>query len=160
MHGLIRDAFKPVGDSIKDLVDLGCYDLVVDEDIILPSCWNSLVEPGWKVKMLMWPIPKQVPRRQPRPPKRPLSRRSPAISTNSPGSLSTWATDPVLVLSAFNRHSVYDDSSIYVIRSSWNRRVKRIHFPRVLGRRGRGEEEESGILGRLRALPTLCLDEG
>jgi hypothetical protein len=54
MENLVREIFSTLPD-ISELADYGCYDLVVDDTIILPLCWTDLVEPGWNVEIQFWP---------------------------------------------------------------------------------------------------------
>ncbi len=44
-------------DEYSPLTEAGCYDIVnPDGEIILRSCWESMVQPGWKINMVMWPM--------------------------------------------------------------------------------------------------------
>lgn len=56
MEGLIHRAFLHV-DVLGPHVQEGHFDLVgPNGDIILPSEWESVVEPGWNITMHMWPM--------------------------------------------------------------------------------------------------------
>ncbi|KAK0625784.1 hypothetical protein B0T14DRAFT_508586 [Immersiella caudata] len=68
MQALINNAFLHV-DLVGPCVQRGCYDLVVNDQIILPSLWTATVRPGDKVTMHMWPMdgPLAPPRPRPRP---------------------------------------------------------------------------------------------
>jgi len=71
METLIREAFVHV-EVIGPHVIEGHYDLIgPDDEIILPSVWEYLIEPGWSIRMMMWPFPEPPPgggRFPPRPP--------------------------------------------------------------------------------------------
>lgn len=57
MEFLIKEAFLHVVDLGPHVAD-GQYDLLGPKDeIIMPSIWESVIEPGWEVTMHMWPIP-------------------------------------------------------------------------------------------------------
>ncbi|KAH9898747.1 hypothetical protein F4778DRAFT_782854 [Xylariomycetidae sp. FL2044] len=57
MHELVSQAFIHV-DGIGAQVQRGHYDLIGERgEIILPSVWEHVVEPGWHVSMNMWPMP-------------------------------------------------------------------------------------------------------
>ena len=57
MEYLIKEAFLHVADLGPHVAD-GQYDLLGPKDeIIMPSIWESVIEPGWEVTMHMWPIP-------------------------------------------------------------------------------------------------------
>lgn len=57
MEYLIKEAFLHVADLGPHVAD-GQYDLLGPKDeIIMPSIWESVVEPGWEITMHMWPIP-------------------------------------------------------------------------------------------------------
>ncbi len=44
-------------DEYSPLMEAGCYDIVnPDGEIILRSCWESMVQPGWQITMAMWPM--------------------------------------------------------------------------------------------------------
>ena len=44
-------------DEFSPLMEAGCYDIVnPDGEIILRSCWESMVQPGWQITMAMWPM--------------------------------------------------------------------------------------------------------
>ena len=58
MEELIKQAFLQI-DELGPHVQEGHYDLIgPDGEIILPSVWERVVEPGWSVTMTMWPIEK------------------------------------------------------------------------------------------------------
>ncbi|KAH7310874.1 hypothetical protein B0I35DRAFT_412308 [Stachybotrys elegans] len=68
MEEVIKQAFLQV-DVLGPHVQNGHYDIIgPNGDIILPSIWERVVEPGWTVTMAMWPMPK--------PPLGPLPPRS------------------------------------------------------------------------------------
>ena len=55
MEDLIRQAFIGI-DVLAPLVAQGKYDLCgPDGGIILPAVWESVIQPGWAIQMLMWP---------------------------------------------------------------------------------------------------------
>ncbi|CAD6593138.1 MAG: hypothetical protein ASARMPRED_007081 [Alectoria sarmentosa] len=57
MEYLIKEAFLHVADLGPHVAD-GQYDLLGPKDeIIMPSIWESVIEPGWEITMHMWPIP-------------------------------------------------------------------------------------------------------
>jgi hypothetical protein len=56
----MKEAFKSF-DVVNELVAHDRYYLVVNDEIILPSCWDYLVEPGWSVKMFKRSIPEHFP---------------------------------------------------------------------------------------------------
>ena len=61
MEYLIKEAFLHVADLGPHVAD-GHYDLLGPKDeIIMPSIWESVVEPGWEITMHMWPIPEPPP---------------------------------------------------------------------------------------------------
>ena len=44
-------------EEYSPLTEAGCYDIVnPDGEIILRSCWESMVQPGWQINMVMWPM--------------------------------------------------------------------------------------------------------
>lgn len=44
-------------EEYSPLTEAGCYDIVnPDGEIILRSCWESMVQPGWQITMAMWPM--------------------------------------------------------------------------------------------------------
>jgi hypothetical protein len=56
MEALIKQAFIHV-DGIGQHVQQGYYDLVgPNDEIILPQVWEHVIEPGWNISMLMWPL--------------------------------------------------------------------------------------------------------
>ena len=60
MENLIRQAFLHVK-VLDEHVREGQYDLVgPNGQIILPSVWDTIIQPGWLITMHMWPIPKNV----------------------------------------------------------------------------------------------------
>lgn len=61
MRALINDAFDPVGGEIgRDVLD-GRYDLFgPDEKIIIPKLWDLVIQPGWEIKMTLWPSSKDA----------------------------------------------------------------------------------------------------
>ena len=57
MEGLIRETFEHV-EEIGPHVQKGHYDLMgPDSGIIVPSAWDSTIEPDMKITMHMWPLP-------------------------------------------------------------------------------------------------------
>ena len=57
MEYLIKEAFLHVVELGPHVAD-GQYDLLGPKDeIIMPSIWESVIEPGWEITMHMWPIP-------------------------------------------------------------------------------------------------------
>ena len=61
MEYLIKEAFLHVADLGPHVAD-GQYDLLGPKDeIIMPSIWESVIEPGWEITMHMWPIPEPPP---------------------------------------------------------------------------------------------------
>ena len=57
MDGLIQQAFKGIK-VISPEVQRGNFDLLgPDDEIILPQIWESVIQPGWQIKMMMWPPP-------------------------------------------------------------------------------------------------------
>lgn len=61
MEYLIKEAFLHVADLGPHVAD-GHYDLLGPKDeIIMPSIWESVIEPGWEITMHMWPIPEPPP---------------------------------------------------------------------------------------------------
>ena len=44
-------------EEYSPLTEAGCYDIVnPDGEIILRSCWEAMVQPGWQINMVMWPM--------------------------------------------------------------------------------------------------------
>ena len=65
MEDLIKQAFQQV-DIIGPHVMEGHYDLSgPNNEIILPSVWERVIQPAWTVKMTMWPIEKSPPLSRP-----------------------------------------------------------------------------------------------
>ena len=57
MEELIRQAFEHV-EEIGPHVHNGHYDLMgPDSGIIVPSAWETTIEPDMKITMHMWPLP-------------------------------------------------------------------------------------------------------
>lgn len=60
MEEYIKLAFKNVQDPVRRHVFEGHYDLVAgplgEVTNILPQAWKDIIEPGWDVYMLMWPM--------------------------------------------------------------------------------------------------------
>ena len=55
MEILIREIFGDK-DDLGTQVNEGHYDLIGPSgEIILPQVWQSVIEPGWTIKMQMWP---------------------------------------------------------------------------------------------------------
>jgi hypothetical protein len=89
MEELINQAFLHVG-IIGEHVQQGRYDLVGPEgEVILPQLWETVIEPGWEIKMHMWLIPEQPSQslephsRTPQPPQ-PLDITSPLVVATTP----------------------------------------------------------------------------
>jgi hypothetical protein len=58
MEDLIKQAFMQV-DVLGPYVMEGYYDLIgPDGDIILPSAWEQVIQPGMAITMTMWPMDK------------------------------------------------------------------------------------------------------
>jgi hypothetical protein len=56
MHGLISQAFLHI-DSMSTGVLEGQFDLLnSDGEIIMPTYWDSVIQPGWHITMQMWPL--------------------------------------------------------------------------------------------------------
>lgn len=65
MDELITQAFLQV-DVLGPHVQEGHYDLIgPNGEIILPSVWDKVIEPGWSITMTMWPIDKCPPLARP-----------------------------------------------------------------------------------------------
>lgn len=61
MEYLIKEAFLHVADLGPHVAE-GQYDLLGPKDeIIMPSIWESVIEPGWEITMHMWPLPEPPP---------------------------------------------------------------------------------------------------
>ncbi|KAH0536223.1 hypothetical protein FGG08_006890 [Glutinoglossum americanum] len=61
MEELITQAFLHI-EVIGPRVAQGHYDLCgPNEEIILPQVWEAMIEPGWTVTMVMWPVPEPPP---------------------------------------------------------------------------------------------------
>jgi hypothetical protein len=59
MESLISQAFAHV-DELAEHVDKGHYDLLGPEnEIIMPEFWDTAVEPGISIKMMLWEIKKE-----------------------------------------------------------------------------------------------------
>ena len=57
MEYLIKEAFLHI-DVIGPHVAEGHYDLVgPHNEIIMPSVWETVIEPNWEITMHLWPIP-------------------------------------------------------------------------------------------------------
>ena len=60
MEELIRQAFEHV-EEIGPHVHKGHYDLMgPDSGIIVPSAWDTTIEPDMKITMYMWPLPELI----------------------------------------------------------------------------------------------------
>ena len=82
MHNLISQAFHHI-DNMSKLVYEGQFDLLnSDGEIIMPTYWDQVIEPGFSITMIMWPprMPAELP---PYSPPSVLSpgRRSPQVGT-------------------------------------------------------------------------------
>ncbi|KAI4728905.1 hypothetical protein E4T49_03276 [Aureobasidium sp. EXF-10728] len=92
METLIRQAFVNI-ERVGPHVANGHYHLLgPNGEIILPQVWDIVVQPGWDIKMQLWPLPpdpmedkitsvfppdiQTVPERHPRPPKPPRNQVS------------------------------------------------------------------------------------
>ena len=54
---MIKEAFLHVVELGPQVAD-GQYDLLgPGDELIMPSIWESVIEPGWEITMHMWPIP-------------------------------------------------------------------------------------------------------
>jgi hypothetical protein len=68
MEELIRQAFEHV-EEIGPHVHKGHYDLMgPDSGIIVPSAWDTTIEPDMKITMHMWPLPEPKEELPPLPP--------------------------------------------------------------------------------------------
>lgn len=57
MKTSVRRAFVNI-EHIGPHVANGCYNLLnPDNEIILPSAWEMVIQPGWNIKMELWPLP-------------------------------------------------------------------------------------------------------
>ncbi len=73
MQDLIKEGFQgmtgPYADATRALIEHGNYDLVghFDNETIMPSLWDSVLEPGMTVRMVLYQFPPeaQIPRQQP-----------------------------------------------------------------------------------------------
>jgi hypothetical protein len=82
MEELIRQAFEHV-EEIGPHVHSGHYDLMgPDSGIIVPSAWDTTIEPDMKITMHMWPLPE--PKEEPPPPPPPPAPPSPPPSPPPP----------------------------------------------------------------------------
>ncbi len=63
MQDLIKEGFQgmtgPYADATRALIEHGKYDLVshFDNETIIPSLWNSVLEPGMTVRMVLYQFP-------------------------------------------------------------------------------------------------------
>ena len=63
MQSLVKAGFRAMtdsyGDATKALVEQGKYDLVshFDNETIMPSLWDSVLEPGMTIRMAVYPFP-------------------------------------------------------------------------------------------------------
>jgi hypothetical protein len=56
MHNLISQAFLHI-DSMSTDVHEGRFNLLnSDSEIIIPTCWDSTIQPGWHITMQMWSL--------------------------------------------------------------------------------------------------------
>lgn len=63
MEGLVKQAFAHI-EVLGPHVLEGHYDLIgPDGEIILPIVWETTVQPGWEIEMIMWPIQELEPPR-------------------------------------------------------------------------------------------------
>ena len=61
MEYLIKEAFLHV-EEIGPKVAEGFYDLLgPDNEIILESVWEAMIQPGWEIKMELWPMSEPPP---------------------------------------------------------------------------------------------------
>ena len=57
MKGLINEAFGNI-EHLREHVRLEHYDLIgPDGEFILRQVWDTLIQPGWEINMIMWPLP-------------------------------------------------------------------------------------------------------
>ncbi|RWA11544.1 hypothetical protein EKO27_g3585 [Xylaria grammica] len=71
MRELIETAFLHV-EVIGPEVRAGHFDLIgPDGTIILPQTWDEIIQPGWNIRMDMWPMSTPGPSRPPRMPRMP-----------------------------------------------------------------------------------------
>ncbi|OCK77813.1 hypothetical protein K432DRAFT_445075 [Lepidopterella palustris CBS 459.81] len=69
MEALIIQTISAHTETIGQLVRDGHYDLVgPDGNILLPEIWEAIIEPGWTIRMHMWPISESESSRLPLPP--------------------------------------------------------------------------------------------
>ncbi|THX69442.1 hypothetical protein D6D05_09007 [Aureobasidium pullulans] len=60
MKTSVRRAFVNI-EHIGPHVANGCYNLLSpDDEIILPSAWEMVIQPGWNIKMELWPLPDSI----------------------------------------------------------------------------------------------------
>ncbi|THW57432.1 hypothetical protein D6D20_07986 [Aureobasidium pullulans] len=60
MKTSVRRAFVNI-EHIGPHVANGCYNLLSpDNEIILPSAWEMVIQPGWDIKMELWPLPDSI----------------------------------------------------------------------------------------------------
>lgn len=60
MKTSVRRAFVNI-EHIGSHVANGCYNLLSpDNEIILPSAWEMVIQPGWNIKMELWPLPDSI----------------------------------------------------------------------------------------------------
>jgi len=79
------------------------YDLRVDDEIIMPSCWPYLVEPGWAVRMQLWPIGglSAIP-----PSESPGLQTSESVSSRVAPSTSSWETVSISETFDYNKRAM------------------------------------------------------
>lgn len=60
MRTSVRRAFVNI-EHIGPHVANGCYNLLSPyNEIILPSAWEMVIQPGWNIKMELWPLPDSI----------------------------------------------------------------------------------------------------
>ena len=60
MESLMHQAFEKVDGPVGPWVQGGNYDLVGPTgQIIMPSLWDAIIEPEWRITMHMWPLPEE-----------------------------------------------------------------------------------------------------
>ncbi|THY81637.1 hypothetical protein D6C95_09035 [Aureobasidium pullulans] len=60
MKTSVRRAFVNI-EHIGPHVAYGCYNLLSPyNEIILPSAWEMVIQPGWNIKMELWPLPDSI----------------------------------------------------------------------------------------------------
>lgn len=85
MEDLIKQAFLQV-DVLGPHVQEGHYDLIGPSgEIILPSVWDSVIQPDWSITMTMWPLDKHPTRARGPPGRMPPGARMGPAGPMGPG---------------------------------------------------------------------------